>query len=479
MGRATAWTVKDTLWSAAIAALLLAACMLLFYRLGDSPFWDYDEAIYANVIHDTQASGEIGTLSIGGRSWFEKPPLYFWASMGAETLMHSPEWSYRITAALAGLACLIFTMLAAWEISGSLYVSFLAGVILLTTGPFIEAARQVRLDIPVVAMIMLAVWSFLRGNRSPRWYLGVGVAIALGFLFKSVIAALAGVFIFIWAVMSRDFSWLKRPSLWWGILAGALILVPWHLYETLRYGTQFWDSYFLHAVLARFSSQVNGSTMTLSEYVSFFLAYTAPWGIAYLAVCAGTASRGNPLRLEGPRRVLAIYAFTAMAFLVLFAISSTRIFYYLLPAYPFMAIAVALAIKQMNDRLPQPFSVGIIVGLIGFALWVTINYSFHIFAIMRTNDVIVADEQKAGLELAKDPLPEMMYAYEYDYWDTIKYYSGRRDISVMSDDTVLDRPFILLTSTPYMQWHSFDPELQKHLSVIYQGPVVTLYRFQP
>jgi 4-amino-4-deoxy-L-arabinose transferase-like glycosyltransferase len=133
--------------------VIIASLALFFFQLGAKPFWDYDEAIYANVVHDTLQSGDFLTPHFGDGPWFEKPPLSFWLSIEINKVFHNPEFSYRLTAAMAGILSVIMVMLIAYEISGDLFIAAIAGLILLTTGTFLEAGREFRLDIPAIAMI--------------------------------------------------------------------------------------------------------------------------------------------------------------------------------------------------------------------------------------------------------------------------------------------------------------------------------------
>lgn len=463
----------------AVAACIVAAALLILPYLGDRPFWDYDEAIYARVVMDTQASGNVAALSRYGEPFFEKPPLYFWTSMGFDALLHDPQWSYRLASALAGVACVALVVLLAWEASASVPVALLAGLILTTTGPFIEASRQVRLDIPTVAAILAATYCFMRGRRDARWLVGVGIAIAIGFLFKSVIALLAGAYILAWSIIERDWRWMRERYLWLGAGFGFLILLPWHLSETVRFGGAFWDGYLWHNVISRTTSDILGGTQTFGELALYLVGYAAPWSAVFVLIVIWQLARGNPRALDRVGRTTAIFSLTAVAMLALFAASSTRIFYYLLPAYPFIAIAVALAMGSIAERIPRVASYALFLILFSAGLWVTGNYAYHRFDTMHVNDIISADEAAAGASMRHEPMDVPVFAYQHEYWDTFGYYSGGRTIAAMTDDAALSSPFFLLVSTPFMQAHSFDPELQKHLTVRYAGPVVTLYEFRP
>jgi 4-amino-4-deoxy-L-arabinose transferase-like glycosyltransferase len=463
----------------ALVTCAVVASLLVFPFLGSRPFWDYDEAIYAGTIAETQTGGSILTLRHAGQPFFEKPPAYFWMSMGLDALLHSPEWSYRMTSAVAGVVCIILTVLIASEAGGSATTALIAGLMLVTTGAFIEAARQVRLDIPAVAAILLAAYCFTRGTRDARWLAGVGIAIAIGFFLKSVVALLAGFYFLAWSIVENDWRWMRDRYLWLGAFAGLVILLPWHLFQTVQYGSAFWDGYLWHNVVGRATSDILGGTQTRAEVARYFLAYTAPWGLLFALTIIWQLMRGDPRRRTSGERCAYIFAMTGLAILTVFMATSTRIFYYLLPAYPFMALAVSFTASEIFDSVPRWASFVLIGMLIASGLWVTCNYAFHRFGIMHTNDLISGDEAAAGESIRSDVAGLPIFAYQYDYWDTVSYYSGGRPLSAMSDDAVLDRPFLLLVSTPFLQGHSFDPELAKHLMPRYSGQVVSVYEFQP
>ena len=93
--------------------------------------------------------------------------------------------------------------------------------------------------------------------------------------------------------------------------------------------------------------------------------------------------------------------------------------------------------------------------------------------------VIVGEEKNAALVIKRDTQNLSIYVYQYDYYDTINYYSGHRNIKQMTDDQLLDKPFFLVVAKPYMDWHSFPDSLAAHLTVEYKGITLILYKFAP
>jgi 4-amino-4-deoxy-L-arabinose transferase-like glycosyltransferase len=464
-----------------IAALILvAACFLFFFNLGAKPFWDYDEAIYAGVVKDTLQTGQNLTLHLGPNTWFEKPPLIFWLSMVFDALFRHPEFSYRLTAAIAGIISIILVMLIAYEIRRDILIACLAGLILLTTGAYIEAGRQFRLDVPAIAASLFSILCFLKAARAPMWLIGVGIGFGLGFMFKSVIGLLGLPFLFWWVVVHRDYKWLLTRYTALSVLAFFIVLLPWHLYETLRYGSEFWRAYLGFHVFQRFSSNILGGTISTAAFLEYFFQSAAPWTILFVAQCVWLLTRLKSIS-DATMKPIWVCALTAVSILGAFIASTSKTFYYLLPVLPFVALSLALGFpgllsRTSKFRVSNNILAGIFVALTIFATWVTINIAFHKFAYFAVNDRIVQDEKNVADILAKSDVTELS-VYHYDYWDTIKYYSGVQQFNGIEDDQVLDRPFYLIMGT--QENLEFPPELAAHFTTEYKGPAVTLYRFTP
>lgn len=459
-----------------LGAAIVVSLVVFMWGLGDRVFLDYDEAIYARVTHDTAMSSDVTTLTRGGQPFFEKPPLYFWMSMAIDRVIGVPEWSYRIPSALGGLACVMLAMLLIFEVSGSVSAMALVAAILLTSGMFVEAAREVRLDTPVVASILAAALFFRWGQRDRRWLLGIGLAVAVGVMFKLVIALLAGAYILVWSLLERNWGWLKDRYLWLGALAGLLVLSPWHIHESLQFGKDFWEGYLWHNVADRLSNDILGGSGSLATLAKFLSVYTAPWTIAFVGVVVTILAGGiNPWAWEGRRREIGMFAATAIVIGSVFAASSTRIFYYLLPAYPFVALAVALMAEELRERVSKGTFWGISTVLLVIALWAATGYAGHRFAIVAINDVIAQDEAKAGQILAQNPEPGLVLTYKWPSWDTLGYYSGGRVIGAIKDGEVVNQSYYLIV---HAEGHySYPPWYQARLTKLYEGPALILYKY--
>ncbi len=89
--------------------IFLIAIALSFFSFGIQkyPLVDYDEATYAKVTLDTMESGDIFSLRLGDKFWFEKPPIYFWSSMLMVKIFGQQDFAFRI-------ASILFATLSLW-----------------------------------------------------------------------------------------------------------------------------------------------------------------------------------------------------------------------------------------------------------------------------------------------------------------------------------------------------------------------------
>src|SRR5690348_11885859 len=95
--------------------VLLFSGYILFYKLGNEPFQDYDEATYALVSQANIEHGEPSALYFLNNPFFRKPPLLFWMTAPSEQVFKDIEFADRFPGALAALATIIIVALICIE----------------------------------------------------------------------------------------------------------------------------------------------------------------------------------------------------------------------------------------------------------------------------------------------------------------------------------------------------------------------------
>jgi hypothetical protein len=212
-------------------------------------------------------------------------------------------------------------------------------------------------------------------------------------------------------------------------------------------------------------------------YIQFFLKDAAPWSVLFLVALPWLGIRYVADR-ESLAKPALLFLVTGLIILLAFLFSSTKIVWYLLPAYPFIAIGLALGFGYLYSRIGhRVIALGVLSVLVAGGLWTAVNFAFHIRPDLHNNDMIVKDEYEAGLILAANPQPREVYTLAHYFYDTVEYYSGGRELNPINLGQQLDHSFYLITPTSLTKAHPFDPSLEPHMEKLFEGPKLSLYRF--
>jgi 4-amino-4-deoxy-L-arabinose transferase-like glycosyltransferase len=458
-----------------LSALLLVSSFFMFYGY-NLPLTDYDEATYAQVIQHSQASGNYFSFVRNGSGWFEKPPLYFWQAFVTTKIFGFTEFALRLPSIICGILGVLLTYLLAKKLSGNHWTGLLAGAILTLTGVWAYATTQIRMDVPVSVSILAAVYFFILGWEKPKMLFYASLAIAIGVLYKSVIGLLALPIFLILSLIYKKWDWLKQNWFWFGMVVMILLILPWHIYESLLFGSDFWNPYLMFHVLHRFGSAL--SNITTFGYVQYLLIVVEPFIVIFpvAVVWLFWRFRKNPLE---PRAALSALAIVSFLFLF-FAISRTKLFAYLMPIYPFLAIFLAETGMLLFNRLKTVnqknwFIVGLcIIGI--FGLINTVWQKIYLRKSITLEYQIAEEERQVGLYLRNHPYPAHAFLFKWSWPETLRYYSQREIGSISEGDPM--QPYGQFVIVPSGLWtkDSLPPdEFISRARLIFHGIAIELY----
>ena len=334
--------------------LILVAAVFLSFDINHQ-FVDYDEATYAKVVVDTLQSGNFLDLELSGHHWFEKPPLYLWLAMGTVKIFGVHEFAFRLPSILAAILCCWLVYLLIKEFTRDQMAAAIGFLTLLFSGPFWAFAREARLDSSVVAAILAALLFTVKGWKNEKYLFWVFPCIAIGFLFKSVIVLLAIPIILFYSLMYHEWSYVKSKYLWWGFLLALAIVIPWHLVESVRFGELFWRDYLGRQVFQRAFSTLTGTNnygdyfmILVSRYVPFNLLLI--FEIIYLF---DIAALSKEFKRKIIARDVAVPLVVALFIVTLFTFARTHLQTYIMPAFPFLAMSIAIAWYHIVSIFPK------------------------------------------------------------------------------------------------------------------------------
>jgi 4-amino-4-deoxy-L-arabinose transferase-like glycosyltransferase len=416
-----------------------------------------------------------------GGNWFEKPPLYFWSALATTKLFGFTEFALRLPAALCGILGVYFTWALAKKLSRNTWTAFFAGLMLIASGEFLYAAGQIRMDVPVAMCIIGSVYFFVIAWEKPRFYLLCGLILAFGVLFKSVIGFFALPIFLIFSLIYKKWDWLKQKWFWMGMLLSAAVIAPWHIYESIKFGSKFWDAYLGYHIFKRFAEPILGGNITNWHYLKYLGLLAGPLFLATVIAAFWLAYQliKNPkqdrLKLPLASLLSAIFIFTV------FATAHTKLFYYLEPMYPFLAILASACGITIYQSLKSATAKNIYVIFVCLLLFIGgLNAVWQkIFLRNGVSDdyTVSLQEKNIGQYMALHPEPQPVYALGWSWLETLDYYGNRPVSTTLSMDLDSHAQY-LIVPTYLFQYYQFSQKFYGRATLAVDQNYLRLYQLK-
>ena len=327
--------INNQKWQARLVFLfLLLYTFLLYLNLGRDALFDWDEGIYATLGSELLKTGNLFVSTWNQEVWFEKPPGIAWLSGLGQLIMGHNETGARLFTPLLSSLVLyniyrIGLKLISWR-GGIGAMALLAGFNL-----FLGRARAVNTDMPLMLGITTTI-SLLLYERKPIYP-------ALAIFFSIWFKGLAGSLSFLIALPL--FFLQKKSYLLSFILYALLLIVPWHLYSYLKYHSLFLDPYLHEQVIARVTTPIEFHLESRWFYFQY-LYENLGLGVLLTSMLGAIFGLRDFLRTKKLPTLLPLWWLILP--LALFTIAKTRIFWYILPAYPALALLSARALEGVS-----------------------------------------------------------------------------------------------------------------------------------
>lgn len=331
--------------------LLIAVALIWFANLEYRTLIKPDEGRYAEIPREMVASGDWTTPRLNDIKYFEKPPLQYWATATAYEVFGEHQWTSRLWAGLTGFAGIFLVWFAGLRLFGreaAIYSAMIMGSSLL----YVLIGHINTLDMGVTFFITLGISAFLIAQQvreaSGNWMMLAWAGMALAVLSKGLMGLiLPGTAIFIYCIVQRDFSVLKRMHWLSGLAIFFLITTPW-FYFVMKDNPEFFDKFFIYEHYTRFTTKQHGRYQPWYYFIPILLAGMLPWTVLMLDTLMRTW-RNNvlPAKTFNAARFLMIWAVFIYVF---FSISGSKLPSYLLPMFPALALLMGKRISEMRNR---------------------------------------------------------------------------------------------------------------------------------
>ena len=334
-----------------LGALLLITSFAILAGLGNGTFWEPDEPRFAEATRQMFVRGDFLTPYLNGAPRFEKPILFYWTQAAAFTAFGDNEFSARLPSALAGLGIVGVLYLIGTQIAPR-RAAFTAALVMATMFRFVTFARIGLTDIPVMFLVVAALYGFIRAvhQRSSPWPVVAWICVGLGVLTKGPVGLLPVAIWATYAAFSRDLSLFARTRPLLGTTITLAIVLPWYVVMVVQHGRAFTDFALGHEIVERMLSEESfgAPARGFFYYFKIWPGDAAPWSVLFLASIGWFAWRWSSVD-ETVRRPVIFGAAWFISVFLLFSLSRSKVPHYVLPAYPAAAMLIGVFVDRLAD----------------------------------------------------------------------------------------------------------------------------------
>jgi len=338
----------------AYVRIVLAICALLLFfgGLGAFPLLEPDEGRYAEIPREMLAVRDFVTPRLNGVLYFEKPPLYYWLNAAALSALR-PEVACRLASAFFGLAGVGLAWVLGFSIGGRRTALFSA-VVLGTSPLWLALSRANIIDMTLSFFLSATLVCFWLAQEREKgapgerlaWY-GMFLAAALATLTKGLIGfVIPGAVIFFYLLFARRWRLLPRVPWIGGIALFLLVAAPWHVLAARRNPDFLWY-YFVHEHFLRYTTPEANRQEPFWYFAAILALGLLPW--SGLLPAAGRLYRRGAGRLRDRPGLIFLACWAGFVFLF-FSASQSKLVPYILPAFPPLAVLIALGMEEKEGR---------------------------------------------------------------------------------------------------------------------------------
>ena len=332
--------------------LFAAYIFLLFYGI-DYPVWNKDEGLYADAVREMIERGNYLDPYFNYEHRWQKPILIYWVLLPFAEFFGPSGWSLRLGLVAVALLTLWVTWLWTRRLFGDREIAFLSAFFLVSTAGFIIQSRHIVTHLLLLFTILLAfyfLWELLAGRRSRRNVLLFGASLGLVFLAKLYVGM---VFVLTTGfLLGAAEAWRHRRAFFrealWGLLAFAVVALPWYLYMIAHYGQEYL-SFLYHEFFDRIGKSYTGRKGPFF-YVGVYFGNFAPWSVplAAMGVAALWKYRQESWRLLRANRPLLLVVSAFFVVFITLSIPKSKLPGYLFSLQAFAAILTAYGFAKLE-----------------------------------------------------------------------------------------------------------------------------------
>ncbi|MEI6690137.1 MAG: glycosyltransferase family 39 protein [bacterium] len=319
-----------------VGITLIAITLLLYVNLGRDSLFNWDEGIYAELGRQLIITRDILTSHWNGALWLEKPPGIAWVTALSMSIFGVNELGARAFMPLFAALTLFFVFRIGRKFGGWQYGA-IAMTLLATFDLFLSRSRAVNVDGMLLAALTGTIYATLLGV-SP-------LVIALGIFAGVWVKGIAGLLIALLILpllFKRGWSYLLRVAGY-----SIFLIAPWHLYQYFINKSLFYTPYLLEQVVKRATVPIEFHIESRWFYFQF-LQENLKGGVLYLLLGSIVITLYNFMRNRKLSSSIFLLWWLALP-LGIFTLAKTRLYWYILPIYPAIALLISYLFTRFNN----------------------------------------------------------------------------------------------------------------------------------
>lgn len=333
---------------------LLAFSSIFLLSLGNGGLWISDEQTYSQwAFHMTKTGDYLTPWCFGETNfWIAKPPLYMWLMALSYEMFGFSNFATRLVSPIFGALTLILVYFLGKKLF-SWKVGFGASLILATFTTFFSFSRHAMTDIASVFFMTAGIYFILgneTGKRSNGYAALSGAFFGLALLTKQVQALLLPLIIIVYYFASRKGREIFSRRFLLFLSVGLLIFLPWLIYMLTQFGQIFSEWYFVYSGVVRAMNPLEGHSGDSLFYFNYLATKEGPIWVALLPFGIGLSAYYAAAKQSKPDILLLVWIFAVLG---LFSFAQTKLYWYILPAFPAFSLTISNFIVKLAERFTK------------------------------------------------------------------------------------------------------------------------------
>lgn len=334
-----------------LAALLY---MPVFGFLDRMPLRIWDESRLAINAYEMNKDGDYFVMKFEGKPdlWNTKPPLMIWSQVFFMKLLGVNELAVRLPSAIACLLTCIGILLISIKYLKDYWFGFIAVMVLITCNGYINVHATRTGDFDALLTLFttvggLSFFAFCETNKNKYLYFFFLFTV-LGVYTKSVAGLIFIPALLIYSIVRKQFiPLLKNKHLYIGILGFIVLVGSFYLIREMK-SPGYITAVKANELGSRYLKTLEDHKAEFSYYYDNFINFQiSAW---YLLIPCG-ALIGFLVKNEKIRRLTIFSSLMILTFFLIISTAQTKLPWYDVPLYPYLAIIIAVFIWYIFNLL--------------------------------------------------------------------------------------------------------------------------------